>query len=225
MKRTSLAVVVYLNACMIGLYERKYKQTYFDKIWNSIKISSVGWAPGQTYIQPYSTVSHEHRPYRYHPRDNGRTQCFSYRVMLIQLKRGIDLGNPCQHNAEAFFPHCLSWHHTGVVHDDVMSWKRFPHYWPFIGVSLTNGSIKRSFGVFFVLGLNGILYRQSSGRWHVTPWHSCMVTVMRETVNNDYVRRYCICSVHTVLCFLMGCHCQVMLFIDLRVTLLLLGQS
>ena len=35
---------------MLGQYTRKYTQTYFYKIWNFIKISSVGWVPDNSII-------------------------------------------------------------------------------------------------------------------------------------------------------------------------------
>ena len=41
-----------------------------------------------------------------------------------------------------------------------------------------NGSIKRSFDVFFVVRLNNLLNEQSGYRWFQTPWRSCDVTLM-----------------------------------------------
>ena len=45
------------------------------------------------------------------------------------------------------------------THDDVIKWKHFPRYWPFV----------RSFDVFFDPRLNELLSKQSWGRWFETP--------------------------------------------------------
>ena len=58
------------------------------------------------------------------------------------------------------------------VHDDVIKWKHFPRYWPFVrGIhrspvnSPHKGPVTRSFDVFFELRLNKQLNKQSWGWW------------------------------------------------------------
>ena len=60
---------------------------------------------------------------------------------------------------------------VGVLHDDVIKWRNFPRYWPFV----------RGFGVFFYLRLNKRLSKQSRGWWFETLsrplWRHCTVNV------------------------------------------------
>ena len=71
-------------------------------------------------------------------------------------------------------------------HEDVIKWKRFSLYWPFVrGIyrSLVNSSsqrpVTRSFGGFFDLRLNTRLSKQSRRRWFETLsrslWRHCNV--------------------------------------------------
>ena len=56
-------------------------------------------------------------------------------------------------------------------HDDVMKWKHFPHYWPFVrGIhrSPAQRPVTRSFDIFFHLRLNKRLSKQSWGWWFET---------------------------------------------------------
>ena len=62
-----------------------------------------------------------------------------------------------------------------AVHDDVIKWKHFPRYWPFVrGNSPVTGEfpkqrpVSRSFDVFFDLRLNKRLRKQSWGWWFET---------------------------------------------------------
>ena len=66
--------------------------------------------------------------------------------------------------------------------DDVITWKRIPHYWCFVwGESIdatlwilhTKGPAMRSFAVLFIIGLS----KRSSCQWFETPWHPRYVTV------------------------------------------------
>ena len=60
-------------------------------------------------------------------------------------------------------------------HDDVIKWKHFPRYWPFVRGIHRSGEfpaqrpVTRSFGVFFDLHLNKGLSKQSWGWWIETP--------------------------------------------------------
>ena len=70
------------------------------------------------------------------------------------------------------------------LHNDVIKWKHFPRYWPFVrGIHFVTGDlhsqrpVTRSFDVFFDLCLNKGLKEQSLGRWFETPsrslWRHC----------------------------------------------------
>ena len=61
-------------------------------------------------------------------------------------------------------------------HDDVIKWKQFPRYWPFVrGNSPVTGEfssqrpVTRNFDVFFDLHLNKRLSKQSRRRWLEMP--------------------------------------------------------
>ena len=73
---------------------------------------------------------------------------------------------------------------TRKDHDDVIKWKHFPCYWPFVrGVHrspvlpLTNAS-DGAFDVFYDMRLNKRLSKQSWGWWFETPLRPYDVTVM-----------------------------------------------
>ena len=62
-----------------------------------------------------------------------------------------------------------------VWYDDVIKWKHFPRYWPFVRGNSpapsefpTQRPVTRSFDVFFDLGLNKRLSKQSWGWWFET---------------------------------------------------------
>ena len=70
-------------------------------------------------------------------------------------------------------------------HDDVMTGKRFPDYWPFVSGShrwpvyfLHKGSVMRSLDNFMLAWTDFTLNKPSSSQWSETPWHSCDITVM-----------------------------------------------
>ena len=63
-------------------------------------------------------------------------------------------------------------------HDDVIKWKHFPRYWPFVqGIHRGQRPVARSFDVFLDLRLNKRLSKQSWGWWFETPscllWRHC----------------------------------------------------
>ena len=72
-----------------------------------------------------------------------------------------------------------SWVKMTKIHDDVIKWKHFPRYWPFVQGILqwpVNSPHKRpvtqSFDVFFDLRLNKRLSKQSRGWWFEMPSHT-----------------------------------------------------
>ena len=82
------------------------------------------------------------------------------------------------------------WPYIVSLHDDVIKWKHFPRYWPFVwGIhrspvnSPHKRPVTRSFDVFFDMRLNKRLSKQSWGWWFETPlrswWRYCNV---RETM-------------------------------------------
>ena len=60
-----------------------------------------------------------------------------------------------------------------MLHYDVIKWKHFPRYWPFVrgipGEFPTQRPVTRSFDVFFYLRPNTRLSKQSWGWWFETP--------------------------------------------------------
>ena len=62
------------------------------------------------------------------------------------------------------------------MHDDVIKWKHFPRYWPFVR-EIHRSPVTRSFDVFFDLRLNKRLRKQSWRWWFETPssplWRHC----------------------------------------------------
>ena len=89
------------------------------------------------------------------------------------------------------------WH---TKHDDVIKWKHFPHYWPFVwGIHQPpmNSLQERqwwSFDVFFDLCLNKRLSKHSGGWWVEMPsrslWRHCMLC----TVSIDFNHNFFICQ-------------------------------
>ena len=74
-----------------------------------------------------------------------------------------------------------------LYHDDVIEWKNFPRYWPFVrGNSSVNGGfpaqrpVTRNLDVFFDLCLNKWLSKQPRGFWFEMPswslWCHCNVS-------------------------------------------------
>ena len=85
---------------------------------------------------------------------------------------------------------CLSWWSILIFHDDVIKWKHFPRYWPFIaGNSPVTGEfpsqrpVTRSFDVLFDARLNKLLSKQSWGWWLETSsgplWRHCNAKISK----------------------------------------------
>ena len=82
-------------------------------------------------------------------------------------------------------PMCSYLDSLGIVHDDVIKWKHFPRYWPFVrGIHRSSEfpvqrPVTRSFRVFFDLHPNKRLRKQWWGWWFETPsrpvWCHCNV--------------------------------------------------
>ena len=73
---------------------------------------------------------------------------------------------------------------THDTDDDVIKWKHFQRYWPFVSPPVTSGfpsqrPVTRSFDVFFDLRLHKRLSKQSRRRWFGRPlcpiWRHCDV--------------------------------------------------
>ena len=62
-------------------------------------------------------------------------------------------------------------------HDDSMTWKRTPHYWPIVRES-SQEAVMRIFVLFFV-HMNELLNKQSCCWWRERPCCSCDVIVMK----------------------------------------------
>ena len=100
---------------------------------------------------------------------------------------------------------------TNLLHDDVIKWKHFPHYWPFVwGIHCVGNSpfpgefpsqrpVTRSFDVFFDLRLNKWLSKEPWGWWFETPSCSLWRHVMTWT---NLMKDYC----HQFLWHSFKCH-------------------
>ena len=113
----------------------------------------------------------------------------------LTLSKIQKMGPGLRRNYSTNFLHSVDSHHC---HYDVIKWKHFPHYWPFVrGIhqSLVDSSsqrpVTRSFDVFFDLCLNKWLgnRKQSRSRWFETPSQSLR----------------CHCNVQTVVTYCISC--------------------
>ena len=84
--------------------------------------------------------------------------------------------------------YCMVFHCIILYHDDIIKWKHFPHYWPFVwGIHghrwiPPKRPVTWSFDVFFDLRLNKRLSKQSCGWWFEMPlrslWRHCNVVLI-----------------------------------------------
>ena len=105
--------------------------------------------------------------------------------MVCSRNQMTALGRWC--GATIYFQHKLYYRYrlcnssipkNEIPHDDVIKWKHFPRYWPFVRgihrspvnspVGATQRPVTRSFDVFFDLCLNKRLSKQSWGWWFET---------------------------------------------------------
>ena len=79
-------------------------------------------------------------------------------------------------------PCLLGSHYQFLTYDDIIKWKHFPRYWPFVrgihrALMDSPHKVTRSFDVFFDLHLNTRLRKQSRRRWFETQsrslWRHC----------------------------------------------------
>ena len=86
-------------------------------------------------------------------------------------------------NKDTIFTVCNDWrlcrlanHMMITSHHDVIKWKHFPRYWPFVSRNHRGFPWQRpvtwNFHVFFDVRLNKWLSTQWSRWWLETPWHS-----------------------------------------------------
>ena len=69
------------------------------------------------------------------------------------------------------------------LHNDVVTWKRFPHYWSLMSRihrwpvdSLTKGWLSGALTLIFGVSLNKLIDNQSSCQRFETPWRWCDIT-------------------------------------------------
>ena len=79
------------------------------------------------------------------------------------------------------------------AHDDVIKWKHFPRYWPFVrGIhrSPSQKPVTLNFDVFFYLRLNKRLSKQSWGWWFETPsrslWRKCFTASLTNNLKLEH---------------------------------------
>ena len=89
----------------------------------------------------------------------------------------------------------IVWRHTNHstqmgkcrAHDDVVKWKHFPCYWPFVR-GIHRRPVTRSCDVFFDLHPNKWLSKQSLGWWFETPsrslWCQCVGLMLTLSINS-----------------------------------------
>ena len=85
---------------------------------------------------------------------------------------------------------CVTWAQNTWWHDDVIKWKHFPHYWPFV----RGRPVTQSFDVFFDLRLNKRLRKQLWGWWFETVSHSAWRHC------NDITKNKALHKVHGTYC-------------------------
>ena len=78
------------------------------------------------------------------------------------------------------------WHRWVTYYCDVMIWKHFPHYWPFVrrihrSPANQTGLVMWCFGFHFIM-LNRLLNKQYDDWRFETHWRCCYVTTMRNDV-------------------------------------------
>ena len=92
-----------------------------------------------------------------------------------------------------------------LPHDDVIKWKHFPRYWPFVtGEFPAQRPVTRSFGVFFDLRLNKRLNEKQWGWWFETSsqplWRHCNDPINSQGIDNITYSN--VCLIYGVYCTL-----------------------
>ena len=131
--------------------------------------------PGYLYLSQITGTHWKSDAYRFFLQVPDLTLSYSE---LTRMKGNQDssLGNGQQGTCPIMCALCrvFSWH------DDVIKWKHFPRYWPFVRrIHRSQRPVTRSFDVFFDLRLNKRLSKQLWGWWFETPshpsWRHCNV--------------------------------------------------
>ena len=109
----------------------------------------------------------------------------------------------------------LSWYrrYRHALHADVIKWKLFPRYWPFVSGIPSQRPVTWGFEVFFDLRLNKRLSKQSRRPWFETPsrslWRYCNERQWRtpvQPVNTKLAtRKLLLCSEGIILKFWSSC--------------------
>ena len=120
----------------------------------------------------------------------------THHVIILTLTNGLLIGQMETH-----------------THDDVMKWKHFPRYWPFVrGIhrspvnSPAQRPVTRSFSLFFELRLNKRLSKQSWDCWFETPSHPLW---RHHNDTQQYFMLHGRCIIHFVVCnfaLMLTCH-------------------
>ena len=113
----------------------------------------------------------------YHPNYVDWTYLNTFRVISVLLwYHWTHFNTLCARN-ESDVVHMFNWVAQKMLkrrgHDDVIKWKHFPRYWPFVrgihpGEFPAQRPVTRSCDVFFDLRLNKRLNKQSWGWWFET---------------------------------------------------------
>ena len=106
-----------------------------------------------------------------------------------------------------------------TIHDDVIKWKQFLRYWPFVrrihrspvsGEFPSQRPVTRSFDVFFDLRLNKLSSKQSWGWWFEMPswslWRHC--DVIHTAVNKLHLKMHKLTAMKYLRVMYRGEHCS-----------------
>ena len=153
---------MFLKCCQTCLSNREW--TLFFRVCTTVNWSGTKW------IESVETQHYGELTSRWWPQP----------VSLQHLSRAPR--RMCLHSSAALCEHGspAPWTDTewpAEMHDDVIKWKHFPRYWPFVQGIPAQRPVTRSFNVFFDLRLNKRLSKQSGGWWFETLpcplWRHC----------------------------------------------------
>ena len=114
------------------------------------------------------------------------TICRSSYAQLIIIGSWDILGTAITGVLQQFvIPYKRNWfsiYTFAIFHDDIMTWKCFPGYWPSLWrestdwpvVSLTKDTVMWRFDVFFVVSTNKLRNKQLKCQWFETSWKNVM---------------------------------------------------
>ena len=149
------------KACMFEQYRSLFNNDFFNKI--DIKYDLRDSNRVEQPICSMTRYGLKHIGYQgaslWNPLPHDLKDCINLKSLQSLIQSCNDPVCPC-----------------GSCHDDVIKWRHFPRYWPFVrgihrspGEFPTQKPVTRSFDVYFDLRPNKRLSKQSWGWWFETP--------------------------------------------------------